>query len=102
MVEVLFQQLNFVVKLYTLERARLQQGVEFSPSFSRECARYKDFIHVKSFMHDIHLRLLLDLLCKTRLPPYPLDLHHFIAICHTHSSPPPHYVKNLLTKGQYC
>ena len=100
MAEVMFTDTDFTVRLYTLEQSRLQQGVEFSPSFSKECARYKDFIHVHSFMHDFHLRLLQELLCGTRLPPYPLHMRHFIALCHEHSSTPPHYVNNLLAKGQ--
>ena len=103
MVEVLFQGFSFVVKLYTLELSRLQKGAEFNPSFSRECTRYKDFTHVRSFMHDFNLYLLLDLLVKTRNPPFILHLGHFMSRCHAHNTPPPNYVKNFLTKGQhYC
>ena len=101
MAEIFFNDSDFTVRLYTLERSRLQQGVEFSSLFSKKCAGYKDFIHVRSFMHDFHLNVLLKLLTGHRQgPPYPLHLGKFIELCHQHSSPPPNFVNNLLTKGQ--
>ena len=107
MVELMFQQHHFVVKLYTLEGSRLQQ---YSPAhsspeartfFVRECARYKDFIHLHSFLHDFHLRFLLDLLNKKRNIPVTFQLTHYLQQCHAHYFPPPTFAQNLLKKGKW-
>lgn len=113
MVEILFQENNFLVKLYTLEKSRLQQATlsleaaETQPSlspevgamFSGECGRYKDFIHVHSFMHDFHLRLVLDLLNQIRPLPEGFVLRTFLELCDVYNSPPPSFIRNLLRKG---
>ncbi len=101
MVEVLFRDCDFTVRLYTLERSRLQEGVEFSSSFSKECAGYKDFIHVHSFLYDFHVRLLQQMLCGRRpFPPYQMVMREFIAHIHQHISSPPHFTNNLLARGE--
>ena len=102
-VELIFQDNNFLVKLYTLERSRLQQPLlspEVNVSFSKECSRYKDFIHVHSFMHDFHLRILLDLLNGTRVVPDSFQIRTFIEQCHMYSLPPPSFIRNLLKRGE--
>lgn len=103
MVELMFQDKNFLVKLYTLERSRLGQPLlspEDNAVFAQECARYKDFIHVHSFMCDFHLKLLLDLLTGTQPFPEGFHLRNFLKLCHKHSSPPPNFIRNLLKRGQ--
>ncbi len=104
MTEVMFKEHDFVVRLYTLERSRLIQTSlpppEGKTSFSEECARYRDFIHVHSFMYDFHLRLLLDLLNKNRSSPDGFQLREFLELCYTHNSPPPNFIRNLLKKGR--
>ena len=103
MVELLFQQQLFVVKLYTLEGSRLQQSSPLSPEsrsqFAKECARYKDFIHVHSFMYDFHLRLLLEQLSGQGPQQQQLDLCEFMDLCHQHYQPLPNFAHNLLKKG---
>ena len=103
MVELSFQDQTFLVKLYTLEGSRLQQSSPVSPEsrshFARECARYKDFIHVHSFMHDFHLRLLLDLLNGSCSPVGEFSLCAYMQLCHTHYHPMPSFSQNLMRKG---
>lgn len=111
MVELMFQQHYFLVKLYTLEGSRLQESSpshsspEARASFARECARYKDFIHVHSFLYDFHLRILLELLSNQRQVPVTFKLTHYLQQCHAHYFPTPSFVQNLLKKGElvsYC
>ena len=98
--ELCFYDDNFVVKLYSLEASRLNNQSPLSPEsqslFSLECARYRDFIHVHSFMMDYHLRLLLSYLNNS--PPDNFDLRHYIILCN--EKPRPHFARNLLQKGQ--
>ena len=106
MVELVFQNQHFVVKLYTLEGSRLQESspAHSSPEartlFAQECARYRDFIHVHSFLYDFHLRLLLDMLSQQCKVPVPFNLAHYLHQCHTHYFPTPSFVQNLLKKGE--
>lgn len=95
--ELCFYDDNFVVKLYSLEASRLNDRLapESQSLFSLECARYKDFIHVHSFMMDFHLRLLLSYLNNS--PPDNFDLRHYIILCYEKSRP--HFARNLLQKG---
>lgn len=103
MVELSFQDQVFVVKLYTLEGSRLLQSSPLSPEtrshFARECARYKDFIHVHSFMHDYHLRFLLDLLNRKWPSLKEFNLCAYMELCHAHYNPLPNFAQNLLRKG---
>lgn len=108
MVELFFHEDNFLVKLYTLEGSRLQQSSPVSPEsrslFAKECARYKDFIHVHSFMHDFHLRFFVDVLSGQHSPSLgDFRLCDFLQRCHTHYTPAPSFSQNLLKKGKcYC
>lgn len=103
LVELCYQGNNFLVKLYTLESTRLVNQSPLTPesqsNFSVECARYKDFIHVHSFMHDFHLRLLLGILNNTRTPPDNFDLRKYLSLCYERSSPS--YIRNLLQRGVF-
>lgn len=104
MVEVMVQRLQLLVRLYTLEGSRLQQSSSLSPEvrslFAKQCAHYKDFIHVHSFMHDFHLRLLLELVDGKSSCPEEFHLPEYLQLCHTHYSPPPSFAQNLLKKGE--
>ena len=105
LIELLFQANKFMVKLYTLERSRLGNQANVRPEiqglFSAECARFKDFIHVHSFMYDFHLRFLLDLLNQTRQLPNNLamDLRKFVELIYKQNKPVPNFVRNILSKG---
>lgn len=111
MLELMFQEQVFLVKLYTLEGSRLQQPSPLSPEsrtlspesrshFAKECARYKDFIHVHSFMHDFQLRFLLDLLNKGHSSGRQFKLCAFMELCYAHYNPLPNFSQNLLKKGE--
>ncbi len=98
MAELCFHGDNFTVKLYSLEASRLNKSPltpESRSQFSLECARYKDFIHVHSFMMDFHFRLLLSYLNDA--PPENFDLRRYIVMCQ--EVPRPHFARNLLLKG---
>ena len=101
LVELCYQGNTFLVKLYTLESTRLVNQSPLTPesqtNFSVECARYKDFIHVHSFMHDFHLRLLLEIMNNTRTPPDNFDLRKYLSMCYERTTPS--YVRNLVQKG---
>ena len=107
LIELLFQADQFMVKLYTLERSRLGNQGSIRPEiqglFSAECARFKDFIHVHSFMYDFHLRFLLDLLNQTRQLPKGLaiDVRKYMEFIYKHNKPIPSFVRNLFSKGIY-
>lgn len=101
LVELGYQGNNFLVKLYTLELSRVVNQSPLTPecqtNFSVECACYKDFIHVRSFMYDFHLQLLLKILNTTCTPPHNFDLCKYIMLCYQLS--PPHYIRHLLQRG---
>ena len=105
LIELLFQADKFMVKLYTLERSRLGNQADIRPQiqglFSAECARFKDYIHVHSFMYDYHLRYLLDLLNqKKQLPKGAVvDIRKYLELIYKHNKPIPNFVRNLLSKG---
>lgn len=105
LIELLFQADKFMVKLYTLEKSRLGNQDNIRPQmqslFSAECARFKDFIHVHSFMYDFHLRFLLDLLNQKRYLPKGLavDVRKYLELIYKHNKPIPNFVRNLLSKG---
>lgn len=107
LIELLFQDQKFMVKLYTLERSRLEDQANIRPEiqglFSAECARFKDFIHVHSFMYDFHLRFLLDLFNQTRHMPKNLaiDVRKYMELIHKHNKPVPNFVRNILSKGMF-
>ena len=107
LIELLFQDQKFMVKLYTLERSRLEDQANIRPEiqglFSAECARFKDFIHVNSFMYDFHLRFLLELLNQTRHLPKNLsmDVRKYVDLIYKHNKPVPNFVRNILSKGMY-
>lgn len=105
MLELSFSRDSFVVQLYTLEGSRLQQSSPLAADargfFARECARYKDFIHVHSFMHDFHLRFLLELLSGLRSMPTHFCLRDYLQHCHAQSNPSPKFVHNLLKRGEF-
>jgi len=65
-----------------------------------ECARYKDFIHVHSFMHDFHLRFLLSLLSGTRQPPENFDIRRLLRLFRFHNKVPPNFIRSRLCKGE--
>lgn len=104
MVEVMVQQLQLLVRLYTLEGSRLQQSPPVSPEvrslFAKQCAHFRDFIHVHSFMHDFHLRILLDLLDGKICSPGEFHLAQYLQLCHVHYTPTPSFAQNLLKKGE--
>ena len=104
LIELLFQDTKFMVKLYTLERSRLgnQTTPEIQGLFSAECARFKDYIHVHSFMYDFHLRFLLDLLNQKRQLPkgMVIDVRKYMGLIYKHNKPIPNFVRNLLSKGK--
>lgn len=105
LIELLFQADKFMVKLYTLERSRLGNQDSIQPEikglFSAECARFKDFIHVHSFMYDFHLRFLLDLLNQKRelSKGMVVDIRKFMELIYKHHKPIPNFVRNLLSEG---
>ena len=105
LIELLFQSDKFMVKLYTLERSRLGNQENIQPEiqglFSAECARFKDFIHVHSFMYDFHLRFLLELLNEKRQLPkgMAVDVRKFMELIYKQNKPIPDFVRNLLSKG---
>lgn len=65
-----------------------------------ECTRYKDFIHVHSFMHDFHLRFLLSLLSGTRQPPENFDIRRLLRLFRLHNKVPPNFIRSRLCKGE--
>lgn len=96
--ELCFYGNNFTVKLYSLEASRLNKSPltpEGRSHFSLECARFKDFIHIHSFMMDFHLRLLLSYLKDS--PPENFDLQCYIILCQEVTRP--YFARNLLLKG---
>ena len=107
LIELLFQGEKFMVKLYTLERSRLEDQSHIRPEiqnlFSAECARFKDFIHVHSFMYDFHLRFLLDLLNQSRQLPknLELDVRKYVELVYKSNKPVPNFVRNILSKGTH-
>lgn len=106
LIELMFHEDKFMVKLFTLESSRLvNQTANSSPeghtNFSAECARYKDFIHVHSFMHDFHLHILLDILNGACSPPARFDTRKFLELCYKRNNPPPSFIRNLLKKGEH-
>ena len=107
LIELLFQADKFMVKLYTLERSRLGNQDNIQPEiqglFSAECARFKDIIHVHSFMYDFHLRFLLDLLNQKRELPkgVAIDIRKYMELIYKHNKVIPNFVRNLLSKGVY-
>ena len=99
LVELCFHGDDFLVKLYSVEASRLLNESPLTPEsqtqFSLECACYKDFIHVHSFMLDFHLRLLLTYLDNS--PPENFDLRQYINLCC--DRPHPFFSRNMLQKG---
>ena len=67
--------------------------------FSVECARYKDLIHLHSFMYDFHLNLVLDMLSGEREIPDWLDMKSFLAYFNEEYRMPVSYNRNRLEKG---
>ena len=104
LMELMFHDDKFMVKLFTLESSRLVNqplsSLEVDSMFSAECARYKDFIHVHSFMHDFHLSLLLEILNGVRIPPARFDTRKLLELCYKRNNPPPSFIRNLLKKGE--
>lgn len=68
--------------------------------FSAECARYKDLIHLHSFMHDFHLNLVLEMLSGEREIPDWLDMKTFLAHFTQDHRLPASYNRNRLERGQ--
>lgn len=104
MVEVVMEKLQLLVRLYTLEGSRLQQFTPLSPEgrslFAKQCAHNRDFIHVHSFMHDFHLRFLLNLLDGKIRSLGEFHLAQYLQLCHQHYTPPPSFTQNLLNQGE--
>ena len=105
LVELLFQDNNFVVQLYTLEMHNTRNQANICPEiqrlFSAECAHFKDHVHLNSFMYDFHLRFLLDLLNQSRYLPKDLviDIQKYVELIYKHNKPVPNFVRNVLSKG---
>ena len=106
MVEVLIEHLELTVRLYTLEGSRLQQSTPLGPegrsSFAKQCAHFRDFIHVHSFLHDFHLRFLLYLVDGKIRPPGEFHLTQYLQLCYNHYTPPPSFTQNLLNQGEWA
>ena len=69
--------------------------------FSAECARYKDFIHLHSFVHDFHLSFLLGVLSGERETPESFNIKIFLELFLQEHSQPPLFIRNRLVKGEY-
>ena len=67
--------------------------------FSTECARFKDVIHLNSFIYDFHLRFLRELLKGTKSFPEHLDLRVFLDTFLQYFQNVPSYIRNRLCKG---
>ena len=67
--------------------------------FSTECARYKDFIHLNSFMYDFHLNLVLSMLSGKREIPEWLDVKAFLEHFTHENKQPPSFTRNRLERG---
>jgi hypothetical protein len=91
------------VKLLTLESSRLNGQKSLSPEayslFSSECARYKDLVHLHSFMHDFHLGLVLGMVSGEREIPEWLDLRAFLEHFTGENSHPPSFNRSRLERG---
>ena len=73
---------------------------QYHSKFSAESARFKDFIHVHSFMHDFHLSLLLSLISGKREPPANFDLRSYLDVFSHHNHTPPSFIRNRLCRGE--
>ena len=67
--------------------------------FSTECARYKDFIHLHSFMHDFYLSMVLGMLRREREIPDWLDLKRFLGHFIQENKLLPTFIRNRLERG---
>lgn len=67
--------------------------------FSTECARYKDLIHLHSFMHDFHLNLVEGMLGgEVEIPDW-LDLKTFLEQFTRQNKLPASFIRNRLERG---
>ena len=67
--------------------------------FSTECARYKDLIHLNSFMYDFHLNLVLSMLSGKREIPEWLDVKAFLEHFTRENKQPASFARNRLERG---
>ena len=67
--------------------------------FSTECARYKDLIHLHSFMYDFHLNLVLGMLNGEREMPEWLDVRAFLEHFMQENKVPASFIRNRLERG---
>jgi hypothetical protein len=104
LVELTFVEERFDVKLLTLESSRLNGQKSLNPEahslFSCECARYKDLIHLHSFMHDFHLSVVLGMVSGEREIPEWLDLKAFLEQFTRENKHPPTFNRHRLERGQ--
>ena len=79
----------------------LPHSLQAHSQFSSECARYKDLIHLHSFMHDFHLNLVLGMVCGEREVPDWLDLKAFLDQFTRENVYPPTFNRNRLERGTH-
>ncbi|KAK9768108.1 hypothetical protein K7432_001511 [Basidiobolus ranarum] len=114
MAEVRIQGMLVCVNLYTVNR---KYGAFYVASpgftstvddlhsfkvFSEECARFKNIIHVNSFVHDFHLQQLRKMLGNASEIPKALDILDVIRAFIRQNPVPPRYARNRVFKGKIC
>ncbi|ORX93034.1 hypothetical protein K493DRAFT_302926 [Basidiobolus meristosporus CBS 931.73] len=114
MAEVRIQGMLVCVNLYTVNR---KYGAFYVASpgftstvddlhsfkmFSEECARFKNIIHVNSFVHDFHLQQLRKILGNSTEIPKGLDILDIIRAFIRQNPVPPRYARNRVFKGKIC